>query len=224
MWEDGAKGKMSRFWTGRKRPSQSGGGNVAKREDVRKRISDRNPMKVDEHRVKQKEACSTDEERKRRSRLMTDKNPSTNPVVLAKRVDTYTKRLSEGRYHNRNRWKTGWHVRPDGNKEWYDSSYEQEQMQEYDRNGTVWTKRHGIRIPYTSERGLATYYVPDFLVKDGDKRLLVEIKGWMSPDVRSKALVAIEFCKKNGMKYILLLGKDRKICPEFSYQGEELAA
>jgi len=136
MWQGVAQDKISVFWTGRKRPSQIGDSNVSKRAEVRKKISDKNPMRDVEHREKQKVACSTDKERKRRSELMKRKNPSTDPLVLKKRIETYTKRLAEGKYQIRNnRWKTGWYVRSNGEREWYDSSYELEQMREYDFQG-----------------------------------------------------------------------------------------
>ena len=87
--------------------------------------------------------------------------------------------------------------------------------------GIVWTKKHKIRIPYRSERGLETYYVPDFLIEDDRGRFLVEVKGWKSSEVRVKAFVAIDFCKQRGMGYLLLLGKDREVCLDLSYWRDD---
>lgn len=220
MQKTEAQEKISRFWTGRSRPDQVGDRNAAKRDDVRKKISDRNSMKDETSREKQREGCLTAEEVERRSAQMRDHNPSKDRSVLIRRIDTYTKRLANGEYHLRNNWKTGWYERVDGGREWYDSSYELDQMRQYDADGAVWTKRHGIRIPYVSGEGLPTFYVPDFLVSENGESSLVEVKGWMSPQVKTKALVAIEYCRKNGMRYVLLMGKERKMCEEFSYLGE----
>jgi hypothetical protein len=139
---------------------------------------------------------------------------------LARRIDTYTKRLANGEYHIRNNWKTGWYDRSDGGREWYDSSYELDQMKQYDADGVTWTKKHGIRIPYVSLEGIPTYYVPDFLISCDGRLSLVEVKGWMSTKVKTKALIAIEYCRVHGMNYVLLMGKDRMVCEEFSFIGD----
>jgi len=221
MWTKEAQVKLSDFWSGRSRPEQCGEMNSAKRADVRQKISDRNPMRVERFRVSQREGCLTAEEVVRRAAQMRDHNPSKDRMVLAKRIDTYTRRLANGEYHLRNNWKTGWHVLPDGSREWYDSSYELDQMRQYDLEGIHWTKRHGIRIPYVSSSGIQTYYVPDFLVSENGRKSLVEVKGWMSPQVKVKALVAMEYCRQKGMRYILLMGKKREVCLEFSFTGNE---
>ena len=214
-----AKDKMSRFWTGRKRPGQTGANNVSNRSDVLLKLSTNNPMHNPEHRAAQKAGCLTAEEVSRRSMVMTTKNPSYNEDALRKRIDTYTSRLASGQYHIRNRWKTGWYTRVDGTQEWYDSSYELTQMQEYDRLGVKWTKKHGIRIPYVDEHGRPTFYVPDFLVEDGPVKSLVEVKGWMRASVVTKAKVAIDFCKTHGYKYFLLLGQQRTMVDDLSFSG-----
>jgi hypothetical protein len=215
-----ARGKVASFWRGRTRPNQTGDRNAAKRDDVRQKISDRNPMKRQECREKQRAGCLTENEVSRRSALMKKLQIGADPKIMAKRVDTYTRRLANGEYHLRNNWKTGWHIRPNGDREWYDSSYELAQMKKYDEEGVSWTKRHGIRIPYVSDNGMPTYYVPDFLITDGGVPTLVEVKGWMSPSVRVKALAAISYCKDRGMRYLLLLGKEMVVVKELSFMGE----
>lgn len=218
MKADDAKRKISSFWTGRVRPNQSGDQNVSLRPDVRKKISDNNPMRKAEFRERQRAGCLTDVEVRRRSSLIRgENNPSRDSSILARRVDTYTRRLANGEYHLRNNWKTGWYTKSDGSMEWYESSYELAQMLKFDEDGVVWTKRHGIRIPYVSEKGMSTYYVPDFLVDD---ETIVEVKGWMSELVRLKARAAIEFCRESGKRYLLLLGQDRKIVAELSFLGQ----
>ena len=217
MWSDDAKKKISKVWTGRKRPGQSGEKNSAKRDDVRRKISENNPMKNVEYRKKQRAACLTDKEVKRRSAVMKRVVDGFDSSMRERITETYTKRLAAGGYHIRNRWKTGWYARVNGQKEWYDSSYELSQMQEYDKAGINWTKKHGIRIPYVSAKGLLTYYVPDFLVRTSDGNMLVEVKGWLSESARLKARVAIEYCRTAEMKYLFLLGKSRSVCPGLSF-------
>lgn len=89
----------------------------------------------------------------------------------------------------------------------YDSALEREYMVELERDPAVklWTKNHGIKIPYTF-LGFKRNYLPDFLVEfqDGNKELH-ETKGlpllfWLSTKLKAES--AEEFCKKQGWKYI----------------------
>lgn len=219
MWEEGAQRKVGDFWRGRRRPNQEGEQNSAKSDEVRRKISVRNPMRDEGHRMVQKWACSTLAERRRRSEVMSKNQVLFTAEVVQRRVDTYTRRLANGEYHSRNRWKTGWYGE-NGKHEWYDSSYELEQMRQYDREGVRWTKRHGIRIPYERDNGFVTFYVPDFLVKRGSGVSIEEVKGWLAPEVAVKARVAVEYCRQRGWRYLLLVGKERKVCAELSYLGE----
>ena len=123
---------------------------------------------------------------------------------------------AEGRYQIKTRWKTGWFTKSDGTREWYDSSYEKTQMERYEQEGVLWTKRHRMRIPYVNKDGLQTYYVPDFLVTRNGVRSVEEVKGWMDESVKIKALYAIRYCGERGMNYRLLLGKELVVVPEFS--------
>lgn len=90
--------------------------------------------------------------------------------------------------------------------EHYDSILEKDYMTYLDSNPAVasWTKKHGIKIPYTF-LGFKRDYLPDFLVvmRDGSKEIH-ETKGlpfllWLS--VRVKRQSAEEWCKNWGYKY-----------------------
>jgi len=202
------------------RPWQMGDRNPSRRLDVRKKISQNNPMKNAESREKQTAACRTIKERSRRSLFMREHSCQFDPQVVVRRVDTYTKRLSEGRYHLKNNWKTGFYTRQDGKQEWYDSSYELSRMRYYDEQGIAWTKKHKIRIAYTSAEGRATFYVPDFLITiHGGRCVIDEIKGWLKEADKIKAKIAIDFCKSKGWWYRLFLGRDMVFVNELSYIG-----
>jgi len=91
-------------------------------------------------------------------------------------------------------------------EEQYDSALEREYMVELERDAAVvkWTKRHGIKIPYTF-LGLRRNYLPDFFVeyKDGTREIH-ETKGlplllWLSTRLKSQS--AEVFCKANGFRY-----------------------
>ena len=135
---------------------------------------------------------------------------------IEKRIDSYTKNLSEGKYTiNSNRWKTGYYTSTiTGKKEWYDSSLELSRMKHYDSLGIKWTKKHGIRIPYINSEGTNTYYVPDFYLED--LKTIEETKGWMQQDVILKAKIAIDYCKTKGLQYNFFLGmnfeKKEELC------------
>lgn len=90
--------------------------------------------------------------------------------------------------------------------EHYDSILERDYMGYLDSNPSVsrWTKKHGIKIPYTF-LGFKRDYLPDFLVilRDGSKEIH-ETKGlpfllWLSVKIKRKS--AEEWCKNWGYKY-----------------------
>lgn len=94
---------------------------------------------------------------------------------------------------------------PFGEEE-YDSALEREYMVELERDAAVvkWTKRHGIKIPYTF-LGFRRHYLPDFLVeyRDGTGEIH-ETKGlplllWLSTKLKGKS--AQTFCEQHGLRY-----------------------
>ena len=88
----------------------------------------------------------------------------------------------------------------------YDSALEREYIVELERDPgvKVWTKNHGIKIPYYL-LGIKRNYLPDFLIeyRDGSKELH-ETKGlpllfWLSTKLKAKS--AEEYCRQQGWKY-----------------------
>jgi len=216
--------KMSELERGVPRPQTSGDKNPAKRQEVRLKISCNNSMKNTLYRKKTLDSLKkyyTKSIRKERSLYLKKHNPSHDKVILEKRIATYSKRLSEGLYHIKNNWVTGYYSKKDGTKEWYDSSYEKEKMKFYDENKLFWTKRHGIRIPYTNDEGLNTYYIPDFIVMINGKIVIEEIKGWIKKDDIKKAQIAVEYFRNLGWSYLFYLGKNSIIQEKLSYIHKE---
>lgn len=190
--------------------------NPSKRKEFRKWMSDNNPMYKENVIEKHKISCNEPLRREKIKRRMLKNNPWKDKKIIEKRTNTYTSRLSEGLYTIKNNWKTGFYIRKDGNKEWYDSSYELNRMKYYDNCNLNWTKKHKIRIPYINEKGQNTYYVPDFLVSENT---LEEVKGWLKPGDELKAKMAIEFCKQQKWNYRFLLGKNLCLQKNLSYES-----
>ena len=94
---------------------------------------------------------------------------------------------------------------PFGEEE-YDSALEREYMVELERDAAVvkWTKKHGIKIPYTFLR-FRRHYLPDFLVEyRNGTREIHETKGlplllWLSTKLKRQSAEA--FCKTQGFRY-----------------------
>jgi hypothetical protein len=96
----------------------------------------------------------------------------------------------------------------------YDSLLERDYMIELEQDPAVksWTKKHGIKIPYTYLGLFIRNYLPDFLVEynDGSKELH-EGKGlpllfWSS--TKEKRAAAQKWCKERGMRYkVVTLGR-----------------
>ena len=62
-------------------------------------------------------------------------------------------------------------------------------MIEFDDKNISWTKKHKIRIPYINEKGLNSYYVPDFLIIEN----IVETKGYIKENDLLKVSAGIEY-------------------------------
>jgi hypothetical protein len=201
--------------------------NPAKKESVKKKISDNNPMKKQEYRDKIKETKKLrydDEnynnyEKYKQTCLNKYGVDSTSKVkeFNEKRIDTYTRRLSNGDYKIKNNWKCGNYIRNNGEIEWYNSSYELKMMIEYDTKNIIWTKKHKIRISFLNKDGLNSFYVPDFLIDNNGIKSLVEIKGWIKDNDILKANAGIQWCKNNNINYIFILGSEMKINNELSF-------
>ena len=91
----------------------------------------------------------------------------------------------------------------------YDSILERNYMLELEHVSGVksWTKRHGLKIPY-SFLGIKKNYLPDFLVTyQDDSQEIHETKGagflsWITTHAKRSA--GDSWCKSRGMKYIFI--------------------
>jgi hypothetical protein len=104
-------------------------------------------------------------------------------------------------------WSSGWRKSTHGGREWFDSSWELQYMDELDRDPLVarWTRHHGLRVPYRKWWGGRGLYEPDFLVEllDGAKELR-EVKGehlFADANTPRKLRAGDQFCRERGMVY-----------------------
>jgi hypothetical protein len=99
--------------------------------------------------------------------------------------------------------------------EFFHSSWEMNKMIELNENNDVifWTKKHGIHILYFYKSSVRNY-LPDFYVeyKNGIKRL-EEIKGYIEDEEQHKLkiIAAREYCKENGLEYMIDYVENKKI-------------
>lgn len=181
--------------------------NPAKRIEVRKKISENNPMLSLTHRIKQKESLNTKQIKKARSIFLKKNNPAFNKDSLEKRIRTYCSKLSTGETCIQGNSK-GFYLAKSGVQEWYDGKFELSFMQYLDSKNLIWTKKHGIKIPYINIKGINSYYVPDFLI---DKNIIVETKGYFKGkrDLL-KIPAALGYCKDSHFNFIYLRSKKIK--------------
>lgn len=85
--------------------------------------------------------------------------------------------------------------------EFYQSSFELERMQQLDSDDTVlmWTKQHGIVIPYELN-SKTRRYVPDFYITTTTNTILEEVKGWVADEQEMLAKTAslVNYCSINN--------------------------
>ena len=201
--------------------------NPAKRDDVRKKISNNNSMnsldninKIKQTKLNRYGDSGYNNHEKWKENFLKNygvDSPSKVKEFLEKRIETYCNNLANGLIKSKNNWKCGYYTRNDKQTEWYDSSYELIKMGEYDSKNLNWTKKHGIKIPFTKKSGVKSFYVPDFLLIINNKKLIVEVKGWIKDEDVLKAESAINWCKINGYEYCFLLGKKMIMRPELSF-------
>lgn len=111
--------------------------------------------------------------------------------------------IAEGRISSPRGLK-GWHSsHKSGERFYHDSFYEAIRMRMLDEMPEVdlWTKRHGIIIPYKF-MGADKYYVPDFLIEYSDGHtVLEEIKGYENPEKLAVKMIAFtEYCKNHNFE------------------------
>ncbi|AIW03424.1 endonuclease [Bacillus phage Moonbeam] len=103
-----------------------------------------------------------------------------------------------------NRGQKEWHLSSKSNERFHaDSILELLRMIQLDQDDTValWTKRHGIKIPYQFD-GVARYTTPDFLItyKDG-REVVEEVKGRITDSELAKKEATAAWCAVNGLGY-----------------------
>ncbi len=136
---------------------------------------------------------------------------SDNPFSGRNHTSETCKRMSEtraegiasGRIPNTNGYGSkSWYTSTKTNEHVYcDSLLEKFRMLQLDADPAIrtWTKRHGIKIPYVTDK--QRHYVPDFLIitSSGDQ-LLEEVKGRdLNAQAKHEALKV--YCDMNGMSY-----------------------
>lgn len=112
--------------------------------------------------------------------------------------------IAEGRIFS-TRGLKGWYFSHKMNENFYhDSFFELIRMKMLDASSDVhfWTKKHGIIIPY-SFHDVNRYYVPDFLIKYEDGRMILEeIKGYEEPEkLSAKMLAFAEYCTQYNFEF-----------------------
>jgi hypothetical protein len=201
----------------KKKNRKYGNNNPSKRKEVREKISKNNPMHNIQHRkkaIKNRKKVGYDKT------IPYLKNRWKNKALLEKRIESYCKNLSEGKIKLKNNWKCGNFKKKNGEFEWYDSSYEEKRMVFFEKKGYFWTKKHKIRISYVNDKGIKTYYIPDFKIIDENNKIIIEeVKGWIKKNDIIKAKIGIEYCKKHNYSYRFLLGQNLEYQKELSYEN-----
>lgn len=128
--------------------------------------------------------------RKQRDLGISEKNKGENNAFFGKHHNEQTrskmsekraKGISEGRISCGPRGKKGLYESTKSGTQRYDSFYEllRMKMLDIDDNVVMWTKQHGIQIPYYFE--INRKYVPDFLIQKTNCITIEEIKGYENP-------------------------------------------
>lgn len=201
--------------------------NYAKTEEFKIWISDNNAMNNPIHKQKIIDYNNLPEIKLKNSEALKNKNHPIHSIAsLEKRLKTMAGIKALGGYRVTAIWKTGWFVKNDGTQEWFDSSYEETKMKELENQNLIWTKKHGIRIPFVNSKNINSYYVPDFLIIDefGNKTI-EEIKGYIvenSEDKKEqnqilKLYAGQKYCQENSFNYNVYIGKDFILTQKYSF-------
>lgn len=112
------------------------------------------------------------------------------------------------KYHSVFPFISGWHISSlTGEKVFYQSSWEKERMEFYDRNDDIisWSRCKDVIEFYDSASGIVRFYNPDFVVKFRNGLMRVEeVKGCIDQNVIDKAISAKIFYESIGYEYIVL--------------------
>lgn len=135
-----------------------------------------------------------------------EKSESEKLNIYRKISDTHSRLILEGKIKFNTGYKTGYYTSSKtGNIEYYHSSWELNKMRLLDMSDNVveWTKNHTIRIPYLYNNNIH-HYVPDFLIKMADSRIILEeVKGYIKDKVvfDLKCIAAKKYCQDNNIEY-----------------------
>ena len=120
---------------------------------------------------------------------------------------TVSEGIAEGKYSiTKNGYSKGWYEKQNGEKEYYESSWELELMNHLDSLSLEWTKKHKIIISYKDEMGDERRYIPDFLITSNNKKLLLELKGF------SRSQIEIESKKKSAEIWAIENSATYRLC------------
>lgn len=219
LWTPEKRAKWSDMWK-KNNPlfkienRRYGENNPAKREDVRIKISENNPM----HNAEHKKKCIENRRKVGYAKTIASNKRPKSKETIEKQIKTYCTKLANGEIKLKNNWKCGTYIRKNGLTEWFDSSYEEIRMIFLDENNYIWAKKHGIKIPYVNQKGQNSYYVPDFKIINKNQITIEEVKGWIKENDVLKAKAGIQYCKKNKIAYRFLLGKELIKIEKLSYE------
>ena len=205
-------------------------GNVEKYSD---RFKENNPStsELNRKRLKENNPSKTSEVKKK----ISDNNGMKFKKNIDKILNTKLERYGNSNYNNHEKFKETFLLKYGvdnpakikemlekriNTEEWFDSSYEQLKMIDFNNRGINWTKKHGIKIPFVKLNGLKSFYVPDFMLISNLKKIIVEVKGWIKKDDILKADAAKDWCNENGYEYYFLLGKNFELVDGLSVIGD----
>lgn len=104
--------------------------------------------------------------------------------------------------NSRNSYK-GFHFSTKNNEKfYYDSAFEKFRMEQLDEDDSVllWTKKHGIKIPYEIPGKIMKNFVPDFLIQYKNEKVLEEVKGY-DPKKKYKKNAMKLYCENNELQF-----------------------
>ncbi len=111
--------------------------------------------------------------------------------------------IADGRIPNINGFgRKGWYHSTKSNEQfYYDSALEKFRMELLDADPDVilWTKRHGIKIPYVASDFKQRMYVPDFKIERTSGTFLEEVKGY-DKEKTTKRNVLTEYCQQHQIQ------------------------
>ena len=94
------------------------------------------------------------------------------------------------------------------NTEYYASSYELKRMEQLDKLGVKWTKKHNIKIKYLDKNNTEHYFIPNLLVNNTIVEEIKPINLLNNNNNQEKFLAAEKYCKNNDLIFKVLTEKE----------------